>query len=430
VILPVAIPLALAANYTDARIKAGRAEPSIPISEKDSARLVALFTEGLSGVSLSERTLRLIESDAVPSAKEAEYPRLLISMQSARVLQHSMRIVIIAQAQAYPSAGVEWAPTEHVVDFEFRPKDDFVLGMPKILDELAQSIVYTYLPGHAFSVEQRHWESVSSMDAAQVQTYLDRYSDGKFADLARKQIAAARKQIAAGPRPIKVWASAGSSTPLGLQEQAALADPRRASDTRLAEALPTPGTSWQYAYTMRGVGSASYTFGVRVTGVEGGIVRESITIPSSPEHFVAVSADSLSFRSFQLPRSQTLVELAPYLHSVLAKSGGATWSNLAGYPSGNAVLAPWTITVREFGQEEVTVPAGTFKATRIEVSGRRTGLSGGNPQALPHESGRFQLRAWYAPQVRRYVRLQHETWSLSGNPFGVQLVELIGYTAE
>jgi hypothetical protein len=191
--------------------------------------------------------------------------------------------------------------------------------------------------------------------------------------------------------------------------------------------LPAAGTTWQYAYTMRGVGSARYTIGVRVTSVEGGVVHESITIPSSPEYLVAVSADSLSFRSFQLPRSQTLVELAPYLHSVLAKSGGATWSNLAGYPSGNAVLAPWTITVREFGQEEVTVPAGTFKATRIEVSGRRTGLSGGNPQALPHESGRFQLRAWYAPQVRRYVRLQHETWSLSGNPFGVQLVELTSF---
>lgn len=333
-----------------------------------------------------------------------------------------MRMVIIAQAQAYPSAGVEWAPTVHVVEFPFEPGDELVLEVPKILDVLAQSIVASYLPDHPLSVEKRHWEGVNSMDAAKVQTYLDRYPDGKFADLARKQ-------IAAGPQPIKVWASAGTGTSLVLQEQAALADPRRASETRLAEPLPTPGTSWQYAYTMRGVGSAHYSFGVRVAGVEGGIVHEYINIPSSPVQLLAVGAESPSFRSFRLPQSQTLVELAPYLRSVLATSEGATWSNLAGYPTGNPILPPWTITVREFGEEQVTVPAGTFTAKRIEVSGQRR-VSGNFPAHLNYESSRFQYRVWYAPQVRRYVKLQHETWSLAGVWAGEQLVELTSYSAK
>ena len=182
---------------------------------------------------------------------------------------------------------------------------------------------------------------------------------------------------------------------------------------------------------MRGVGSARYTIGVRVTGVEGGIVRESISIPSFPERLVAVGADSLSFRSFQLPQSQMLVELAPYLHAVLAKNETRMWGNLAGYPVGNAMLAPWNITVRESGQEEytVTVPAGTFKATRIEVSGRRK-MSGSIPFHLNYESSRFRFRAWYAPGVQRYVKLHHETWSLTGAPSGEQLVELTSYTAK
>lgn len=213
-----------------------------------------------------------------------------------------------------------------------------------------------------------------------------------------------------------------------LETQTALTDPTRASDTRPADALPKAGASWQYAYTMRGIGSARFTFGVRVSGVVGDVVHEIITIPSSPERIVSISADSLSLRTLQLPQSQTLVELAPYLHSILAKNETRSWGALAGYPAGNNTLAPWILAVRESGQEEVTVPAGTFKTTRIEVSGRRVTTPPAVFQ-LAHESGRFLLRAWYAPQVRRYVRLQHETWPLSGAPPGVQLVELIGYTA-
>jgi len=180
---------------------------------------------------------------------------------------------------------------------------------------------------------------------------------------------------------------------------------------------------------MRGVGSARFNFGVRVAGVEGGIVREIITTPSFPERLVSVGADSLSFRSFQLPQGQTLVELAPYLYSVLTKNEVMMWGTLAGYPAGGSAALPrWTITVRESGLEVVTVPAGTFKATRIEVSGRRP--TGSYPAHLHFESGRFQFSAWHAPQVQRYIKLQHETWSLTGARFGEQLVELTSYTAK
>lgn len=233
--------------------------------------------------------------------------------------------------------------------------------------------------------------------------------------------AARASQSAPGPSPATTGEDPGGKL--------ALADPTRAADTKPADALPVVGALWQYAYTQRGVDRASFPIAVRVTDVRGGVVHESIAIPSSPAQLMAVGADSLSFRSLPLPRSQTLVELAPYLHSVLAKREGATWSNLAGYPSGNPALPPWTITVRESGEDEVTVPAGTFKARRIEVSGRRQ-LGGSIPFHLNYESGRFLFLAWYAPQVQRYVKLRHETWSLGGSWSGEQLVELTSYTAK
>lgn len=220
-------------------------------------------------------------------------------------------------------------------------------------------------------------------------------------------------------------------TPASLAARGASAVSTHAADSRPAEALPMVGASWQYAYTMRGVGNARFNFGVRVSGVVGDVVHEVITLPSAPERIISVGANSLSLRSLQLPQSQTLVELAPYLHAILAKNEPRSWSALAGYPTGNdATLAAWVLTVRETGQEEVTVPAGTFDTTVIEVSGRRARTPPTVYLQLQHESARFRLRAWYSPQVRRYVRLQHETWPLSGAPPGVQLVELTGYAGK
>jgi len=51
--------------------------------------------------------------------------------------------------------------------------------------------------------------------------------------------------------------------------------------------------------------------------------------------------------------------------------------------------------------EDVTVPAGTFRALRIEHSGTWTAPKCG--------TGRTVLRFWYAPDVRRHVKYE-ESW--------------------
>jgi hypothetical protein len=75
----------------------------------------------------------------------------------------------------------------------------------------------------------------------------------------------------------------------------------------------------------------------------------------------------------------------------------------------------------------VTVPAGTYRALRIEANGRRT--SAIYSQAV--FAGEFNLVVWYAPDVKRYVRLEHRVWS--ANPMdkaliGHDVVELLKYT--
>jgi len=210
---------------------------------------------------------------------------------------------------------------------------------------------------------------------------------------------------------------------------AELADRSRAAPAgaRPGEILPGPGASWIYRYDFRGLGAARYDLSVRVTSVEGGTVQESVSIASAPASQAAVSAGSLSFRSFPLPRSQMLVEFAPYLHTLLAKNESIAWGRISGYPAGNLALPFWTLTASNQGEEQVAVPAGTFKATKIEVWGRRQAPAGFAAH-MAYESTRFRYRAWYAPEVRRYVKLQHETWSLSGAWSGEQVVELLRYS--
>lgn len=190
--------------------------------------------------------------------------------------------------------------------------------------------------------------------------------------------------------------------------------------------LPRPGATWTYSYALRGIGSARYNIIVRANGVEGSTVRESIAIGGGPETPLSVSTDALSFRTLPLPRSQTLVELAPYLHSMLVKNESLLWGKLTGYPAGNAAMPFWTLTASNQGEEQVSVPAGTFKATKIEVWGKRQAPTGFVTH-LSYESIRFRFRAWYVPEVQRYVKLQHETWSLNGQSSADQLMELLSY---
>lgn len=194
-------------------------------------------------------------------------------------------------------------------------------------------------------------------------------------------------------------------------------------------ALPPTGATWNYAYTYRGLGPARFEFMVRAVAAEGAAVREAITVPGMAVQQSSVKADALAFRSLPLPRSQTLVELSPYLHTILPKGEDRPWGRLEGYPRGNAAMPSWTLQVREMGEEQVTVPAGVFKATRIDVVGTRSAPTGFGGH-MTYESTRFQLKTWYAAEMRRYVKLQHETWALRGEWSGEQTVELVSYTVK
>ena len=134
------------------RTEASAREPSL-IPEQDSARLAAMLREQATGASLAERISRLPESAFVPAAMEVGSPRLVVRMKVAQADYSSRRtgVSIAAQAQAFPSTGPEWEPTEHQYEFSSlaRTANDSKFVRREIdeaLDALADSIWSTYSP--------------------------------------------------------------------------------------------------------------------------------------------------------------------------------------------------------------------------------------------------------------------------------------------
>jgi hypothetical protein len=222
--------------------------------------------------------------------------------------------------------------------------------------------------------EMVFWESVrSSSDAADFRAYLEQYPNGKFAALARNRLAAL------SPKP-EVPAPAASPPP---------AEARRASPGGLAV-----GDSWTYRVTR--VGRERATQEVKLASVTADTLVEELLEQGAAQRLehrrgtYLAPAGSLTVFSPYLPILQPL-SLTPGLQLRVDNLDARTCN------------AGWTCSARArvLGRERVQVPAGTFEATRIEITQSWTSPSQTNDRG---ESVQRTLSVWYAPEVKRAVR--------------------------
>jgi len=91
----------------------------------------------------------------------------------------------------------------------------------------------------------------------------------------------------------------------------------------------------------------------------------------------------------------------------------------------------WEITYRVIGWEDVTVPAATFHALKIEAAG--TWQAPAAPASETHPampeiaSGRAYKAFWYEPKVKRWVKSIEATYDLNGTPIMQHKSELESY---
>ena len=200
--------------------------------------------------------------------------------------------------------------------------------------------------------------------------------------------------------------------------------------TELAAGLPGAGAMWRYRFEDRLFSRNSTTVTIRASRVLDPFMEEVVVADAGPSRGAPArrefDAHSTHFLETSLGRT-ALVEFAPYL---LATRGPVGWNESIspqGYPVGQGGMPPWVLRTEPIAWEQVTVPAGSFRAARVEITGTRA-----HPVYMRGESGRFRVVVWYAPEVKRFIRLEHESWASNmsmqgGDLMSHEVVELVAY---
>lgn len=210
------------------------------------------------------------------------------------------------------------------------------------------------------------------------------------------------------------------------QAQAAAGAPATAPglppiDASLPKSMPQVGDTWTYAIIdaryRPSDRSRKQTYTVR-SATPSMIVE---TIGSSPH-----GPADLEFRNEMVANFRAgVVELAPYANSFKELKSGERFG-VVPIRGIEKVMTPHgdpayqLMSGQVLGKERVTVPAGAFETTRVEFDGTASlGYVGGG--AAFRGSVPLKLTAWYAPEVKRVVRIR-----LEGSSF-TEVYELESY---
>lgn len=200
-------------------------------------------------------------------------------------------------------------------------------------------------------------------------------------------------------------------------------------------ALPGIGATWTYRYADLMYGRVTLDFTLRVTGIDGWNVLESFEQGSGAaarrDAPSLIGAEDLSYSEKRLDSTRSIIEFAPYLINTGKLESVLPWREVgAAYPlvRDNPAIA-WDVDGGLRGREEISVPAGSYPTSRIEIRGENRESGGRFSARRPNATGvgRFLYTLWYAPDVRRYVKIRLQTWSVGAALISDESVELLKY---
>ncbi len=174
-----------------------------------------------------------------------------------------------------------------------------------------------------------------------------------------------------------------------------------------SDKLPPLGTTWKYRYMDLKYSRVQHQFTVRVDAVDGWVVTENFALEGGASRTRVrsdIGADEARFIERSLGGDRAAIEFNPYfaLHEASAREVGP----VSGYPIGT--LSEWQTRVTVSPNRPIEVPAGRYNTLRVQIEGVR-GV--GTEWTLHNAPSRFEVIGWYAPEVKRYVRMENRTWS-------------------
>ncbi|HEY3177735.1 MAG TPA: TIR domain-containing protein [Casimicrobiaceae bacterium] len=191
-----------------------------------------------------------------------------------------------------------------------------------------------------------------------------------------------------------------------------------------SSALPRVGDAWEYRYRSiwKNVAARNYTH--QVTAVSEREIRETMSgdkISESksfnPEtRFVEWRGQGYSF-----------VEFNPFIGAFGALQPGTAWKSLA-IPVDDPFFGNWSTHGRAADWDSVSVPAGTFRAMRVEINSNRAPT--GSVAMRASEPVRILHVIWFAPDTKRVVKLVRTVYGTSGNRLDEDTYELVKYRVQ
>ncbi len=201
----------------------------------------------------------------------------------------------------------------------------------------------------------------------------------------RERLLRERERLAAENEALRRKA-AEAPAPVALAAPTAVAQPSSAPP-KAAGSLPAVGESWTYRYSDGYNRTETYT--VRVTEVTASGLRDEATFGRT-RHAASHEA-GLELAARQLG-NLAVREFAPYLTALGPAEPNEDWQKIE-IPGGSGhFVARWA------GKETVQVPAGRFEARVLEVKGEQ--------YARGVQTRPLTIRVWYAPDLKRFVRLR------------------------
>jgi hypothetical protein len=169
------------------------------------------------------------------------------------------------------------------------------------------------------------------------------------------------------------------------------------------------------------------TFVHQITAVSDREVRETLSFNANGNRV----SDSKSFApdarlvEWRGP-GYYFVEFNPFIQAFGGLQPGTSWKSLV-TPIEDPFFNNWYSQGRAMGWESVSVPAGSFKALRVEINSSRNAGAGSASQSTP---ARVRYVIWYAPEAKRTVKHLRTVWAGDGTKLSDDSYELVKMTVQ
>jgi PASTA domain len=195
-----------------------------------------------------------------------------------------------------------------------------------------------------------------------------------------------------------------------------------------SSALPRAGDVWEYRFRSMWRNVEPRTYAHQAIAVSDREVRETMSYTSGGEKSLESKSFNPDTRFVEWRgKGYYYVEFNPFIGAFGGLKPGTAFKSLP-IPVDDPFFGNWSTNGRVMDWDSVTVPAGTFKAIRVEINSHRAPTASVAMRAS--EPVRILNVIWFAPDVKRAVKLVRTVYSTSGTRLDEETYELVKYRVQ